>query len=88
MSHHDPTNAPASAEEAGLSPTPTTGLSEDAATGKSLYSGLNDPNTSAMNENADAAEQRQNIGDAPGSESKRNPAGLPSTQSAEFEDGT
>ncbi len=88
MSHHDPTNMPSSAEEAGLSPTPTTGLSEDAATGTRLYSGLNDPNASATNENAEAARERQNSGDAPGSESKVGPQGLPSTQSAEFQDGT
>ena len=79
-------DAPKTPEDAGLSPTPTTGLSENGAA--NLYADVTDPNAAAMNENAKAALLRQLTGDPPGSESARNPDGLPSTESEEFQDGT
>lgn len=82
----DAAKTPTSPEDAGLSPTPTTGLSEDGAA--NLYADVTDPNAAAMNENAKAALLRQLTGDPPGSESARNPDGLPSTESEEFQDGT
>jgi hypothetical protein len=80
--------SPSSAEEAGLSPTPTDGLSEDGNKTRGLFSGLNDPNASAMNENGDAALARQLTGEIPGDESTENPGGLPSPQNPQFQEGT
>ncbi len=88
MTHDHPAQNP-TAEDAGLSPTPTTGLSEEGqATSGALYGGLNDPNAAALNENADAAQMRQLTGEPPGSESTQNPDGLPDADSPEFQDGT
>lgn len=80
------THAPSSPQEAGLSLTPTTGLSENAAT--DLYGDVQDPNAAAMNENGDAALSRQLTGDVPGSASPDNPGGLPSVESEIFDEGT
>ena len=79
------TNNDAAGQE-DLSSPPTTGLSHNPATG--LYSGANDPNAAAMNENADAAKLRQLTGEPPGSASAQEPGGLPPTQDSAFEDGT
>ena len=84
--HNDSGQKLASPEAAGLSPTPTTGLSE--AETSNLYSDVNDPNAAAMNENADAAQMRQLTGEPPGSASSQDPNGLPPAQSPAFEEGT
>lgn len=87
--HNDSPAIPASVEEAGVSPTPTNGLSEEAqATPGGLYSGLNDPNAAALNDNASAAQMRQLTGEPPGSESETDGSGLLSSQSDAFKDGT
>ena len=86
--NNDSTFEPSSAEEAGLSPTPTSGLSAEGTATQELYSGLNDPNAAAMNDNGEAAQERQLSGEAPGSESSRDGGRLPATQSDVFEEGT
>lgn len=81
-------SAPTSPEEAGLSPTPTEGLSQSGVAAGDIGISGSDPNANALNANADAALLRQASGEAPGAASIENPGGLPPTQSPEFEDGT
>jgi hypothetical protein len=83
---NDSTGTPSSPEEAGLSPTPTTGLSE--APREGLYSDVQDPNAAAMNGNAKSAQLRQLTGEPPGSASEEAPEGLPPAESDVFQEGT
>ena len=68
-------DAPASPEAAGLSPTPTEGLSDRGVAPADIGISGSDPNANALNTNADAAHARQLSGE-------------PGAQNPEFEDGT
>ncbi|MBW3635157.1 MAG: hypothetical protein KY445_01670 [Armatimonadetes bacterium] len=87
---HSPTSnsTSASPQEAGLSPTPTDGLSERGVAAADIGISGVDPNANALNSNADAAQMRQLTGEVPGAASADNPGGLPAAQSPEFRDGT
>ncbi len=81
-------SASASPQEAGLSPTPTEGLSAGGVAAADIGISGGDPNANALNSNADAAQLRQLTGEVPGAASADNPGGLPPAQSPEFRDGT
>lgn len=85
---HTINSAPTSPEEAGLSPTPTEGLSERGVAAADIGISGSDPNANDMNANAAAAQVRQESGEAPGGASDENPGGFAPAQSPEFEDGT